>query len=358
MKATLLKSIYLISSLVFCFSCKNSGDDEPIVPSGATLQFTNLDKFPADDHLTFSRIEIPWQNNANHDKVTLRLKNSGVNPLIISNLKLSDAKSWNILTVGGNTYIPETELNLAPNQSMDVVIKFVASFRQNIDEARAKLMQGQLKIISNADNARTQIIYLHAIWQPKGENGVEPYTQEIIEAHGFKTSTGFSVRNTQHASPIADEVYAAYWMRADNSKPIYVRQMAAYHSCCDNTEAIKWQAKGSPNTSTSILRHDKIDGQSLLPRKVTSLGFGEANFSPTKPFSLSIGDDNTNPELNSYKKTDGRGNLWRGVRAWVVKDWKGNVIPNTYIFSHDYLSSTANLDYNDNVYYISNIKPE
>jgi hypothetical protein len=84
----------------------------------------------------------------------------------------------------------------------------------------------------------------------------------------------------------------------------------------------------------------------------------EANFSPNQAFSISISDDSTDPNRNGYKELDAKGNLFRGARVWKVRDFEGNIIPNAYLISHDYLLAESNFDYNDNVYYLSNIKPE
>ena len=44
------------------------------------------------------------------------------------------------------------------------------------------------------------------------------------------------------------------------------------------------------------------------------------------------------------------------VRFWVARDREGKIIPDTYIMAMDYAG--INYDYQDNVYLVSNIKPE
>jgi malectin (di-glucose binding ER protein) len=44
------------------------------------------------------------------------------------------------------------------------------------------------------------------------------------------------------------------------------------------------------------------------------------------------------------------------MRFWTLKDRTGAVVPNTYLMSIDY--NGINYDYNDNVYLISNIRPQ
>jgi hypothetical protein len=47
------------------------------------------------------------------------------------------------------------------------------------------------------------------------------------------------------------------------------------------------------------------------------------------------------------------------MRIWKARDADGNIIPNAYIIGADYLgTSYTNYDYQDNVYYVSNVRPE
>jgi hypothetical protein len=361
MKHTLLLKLTSIL-LFFVWACKNQDSPEPVLlppsPSNATIETINLDKFPSNSLLSFSRLEsLNPAVGSSHDEVSLRILNSGIDTLTISDLKLSDNISWKISTEG-KVYNPSTKIILKPNAFVDVLLKFVADDDQGKVSGRVVILKEKLTIFSDADNAREKVINLYGLWQDNAEGSKEPYTQEIIEVFGLKTQTGFTNRNTTHSEPLADEVYASYFLRADNTKPIYIRQLSAHHSCCTATEAIYWQAKGSGNPRNQALRHDKVDGQTILPRKINTLAIGEATFNTNKAFSISISDDSTDPNRNAYKDFDYKGNPFRGVRVWKARDFEGNIIPNAYIFSHDYLSAEANFDYNDNVYYISNIKPE
>ena len=44
------------------------------------------------------------------------------------------------------------------------------------------------------------------------------------------------------------------------------------------------------------------------------------------------------------------------MRIWPVRDRAGAIVPSTYLVAMDY--SGINYDYNDNVYLVSNMKPE
>ncbi|MDX5436384.1 MAG: choice-of-anchor D domain-containing protein, partial [Pontibacter sp.] len=74
-------------------------------------------------------------------------------------------------------------------------------------------------------------------------------------------------------------------------------------------------------------------------------------FSPSGPFGIKVSLSYTDRTRNVGGKI--------GIRIWKAVDANGNIIPNTYIMAMDYLDSpSVNYDYNDNVYYVSNIKPE
>ncbi|MDO1446915.1 malectin domain-containing carbohydrate-binding protein [Rhodocytophaga aerolata] len=344
--------------------------------SNAKLFVENLDKFPDNTRVTFSLIREPWRRststpyNANHDTVTLRLHNKGFGSLRIDNLILSRPTSYKILRLTTPTGIfvidPAKPLplpyTLASGKSIDVMISFVND--ASLSVTRIRILQDKLSIVSNDDASPVKEITLFGLLQNKGEGGNEPYAQEIIDAFGFKTKTGFTAKNSTHTAPLAnsDEIYSSYFLKADNTKPITVTQLGAYHGCCAQTESIRWEAKDGFTGSGYILTHTAIDAQSLLPRMNNSTRLpGTATFNPTVPFSLRIGGDCTDPARNSYKGTvtvNGVVYPMRGARIWKARDANSNIIPNAYFISHDYLSTTANLDYNDNLYYISNIKPE
>ena len=44
------------------------------------------------------------------------------------------------------------------------------------------------------------------------------------------------------------------------------------------------------------------------------------------------------------------------MRAWAVRDRSGAIVPNTWLVGMDY--SGINYDYNDNLYLVTNMKPE
>ena len=330
--------------------------DNTIAQSNALLFVENPDRFPSNDYFVFSKVQIPWSRdtlnyNTNHDSVAVRINNKGINPLTINNLILSDNSAWKIEKVKGVPYTVGSGLpiSIASGTYADVVVRFIA-----VDQAtRVKILYDTLTIVSNDDKFPLKNVFLNGIWQSKGEGNNEPYAKEIINAFGFKTSTGFGHNDPDFGDSTklkGDEIRSSYFVKADTSNPITIRQMSAYHGCCTQTENITWYANGS-NTLNTILTHLAKDAQSVLPRKNGSASPAEATFNPTGAFGLKVGfTDNTNASKNPGGKI--------GVRVWKAIDAKGIVIPNSYIIANDYLGSQfTNYDYNDNVYFIRNIKP-
>ncbi|WP_347157367.1 malectin domain-containing carbohydrate-binding protein [Pontibacter chitinilyticus] len=339
------------------------------VLSYANMVVENMDKFPAADHLTFSNVQTPWRRtdptvtpyNENHNKVKLKISNKGAGPLVISNLTLSNTSGWKIAQLNGVDFDATTALPVTVNtgSAVEATIEFIAKDLGG----RVKVLHDTLYIASNDDLAPYKKVKLHGLWQNRGEGSNEPYAQEIINAFGFKTKTGFSSNDgTSDGSNIvsnSDEILSSFFLRADASKPVYVIQMGAYHGCCSATESFQWYAKGSTTNSTAFT-HNALDGQSLLPRKNGSTTvLAEGTFSPstttanpTAAFGFKVSSSYSDRTRNSEGKI--------GLRIWKAIDANGNIIPNAYIIGHDYIGNptVTNYDYQDNVFYISNVKPE
>jgi len=324
--------------------------------SNALLFVENLDKFPSNDHFVFSRVQIPWTRdsvyyNANHDSLTVRIHNKGINSLIIKNLSLSNDTTWKFAKLKGYTYVPATSLPLTISSGSyaDLTVKFVAADAGT----RVKILHDTLTIVSNDDKFPSKSVFFDGIWQKKGEDSNEPWVQEIITAFGFKTRTGFGHTDGNYGDSTklkGDEIRPSYFLRADTSRPVAITQMSAYHGCCTATEKIMWYAKGS-DILTTVFTHIGRDGQTVLPRKGSATPAAGV-ISPTKAFGFKVGSkDYTDASKNPGGKI--------GIRVWKAFDAAGKIIPNAYIISNDYLGSEyTNFDYNDNTFFVTNVKPE
>ncbi len=160
--------------------------------------------------------------------------------------------------------------SIAPGASpVDLTLLFIAANQGT----RVAVLHETLTINSNDTKFPVKTLSLHGLWQYKGEGSNEPYAQEVINTFNFKTSTGFARSDPDKGDstkPKGSQIVSSFFVRADNSKPVTVRQMDAYHTCCSNGESIYWYPKGNIGASVSIVRHMGSDAQSLLPRKSAS----------------------------------------------------------------------------------------
>ena len=327
--------------------------------SNAKLFVENLDKFPSNDHFVNSRIYIPWTRdsityNSNHDTVRVRIHNKGIEDLVVKNLVLSNKTNYRFLKLKGADFdsTKAFPLSIAPGTYVDLTAQyFTPDYATKI-----KLSVDNLTIVTNDAKEPSKVLYLHGLFQREGEGYKEPTAQEMINAFGFKTKTGFYSKDPDVGDPKkpkGDEIISSYFLRVDSTKPVSIRQMGAYHQCCNTqTETIKWYSKGS-TTLTGVFTHIAKDAQSLLPRRSSTSGLpAEGSFNPTGAFGFKVGGKDWTDTL----KNPGR---VIGVRVWRVYDPNGYIVPNAYIIANDYLGTdVTNYDYNDNMYYVSNIKPE
>ncbi|PSR55472.1 hypothetical protein AHMF7605_19150 [Adhaeribacter arboris] len=332
--------------------------------SNANMIVENLDKFPANDHLVASLIQTPWRRtnedgtftpyNRNHDVVRMRISNKGTGALTINGLTLSNPSGWKVTKVNNVDYDATTAAPISVNagSSVEVSVQFIAQFTSG----RIRILNDTLQIASNDDLNPKKKIVLHGMWQAKGEGSNEPHAQEIIQAFGFKTKVGFNTNdgtNTGNSLVLnSDEILSSFFTRADASKPVYVVQMGAYHGCCAATESFQYYVKGSTSNAT-VFTHHPLDGQSLLPlRNGTAGTLADGTFNPTGSFGFKVSGSYSDRTRNSEGKI--------GMRVWKAVDANGNIIPNAYIIGHDYIGNpdVTNYDYQDNVFYVSNIKPE
>ena len=83
------------------------------------------------------------------------------------------------------------------------------------------------------------------------------------------------------------------------------------------------------------------------------------SFTPTGSFGIKIDPEWSDPTKNNQQPDiDGGclGPCGHHVRFWPVRDRDGVLVPNTWLVSMDYAG--INYDYNDNVYLVTNMKPE
>src|SRR5690606_18648452 len=240
--------------------------------------------------------------------------------------------------------------NIPVNGHQDVTVQYIEA--STYSGARF----GKMFITSNAPNEPFAIINLGAGYQQKKEGQDEPQAQTLIDAFGFKSVIGRIPAGSYF--PAGEEIMSKYWYIADTSKPVYVRQLAAFHGCCGAADSVRLRLKSNNSTIIGQFSHDARDGQSNLPLKNNSPTPAEMilpSLTPSQVFMMEVaGKVSCEPGDNVCS-----GNNLHGMRIWPVRDPQGKFIPNAYIFSMDFVGNpSVNYDYNDNVYLITNIKPE
>ncbi len=333
---------------------------EPLAPSRLVLE--NLDGFPAHDQLSFSRIQEPWFGspselgpNANHDEVTLRLHNQYPDMLHIDSLIITNPDYWQI------TNLDNISLSIPAGQALDIRLKFIARNPAGARDGLVKVLHEALKIY-NSHEKQPKTVLLHGLWQKQGEGDREPHLQEIVDAFGLSTNIGFTDKKAGDDFTLAgDEIRTRFFTVADPKQAVRIMQLAAYHSCCDQFESIRYSIAGGP--VKPLFAHLGRDAQSLLPRPQHLSNQAQAHraatgyFRPDGFVDLVVNGNHTDFYKN-YPHADQDTLAGRlALRVWPLKDHEGKIVEHHYLVAQDYVGPRANYDYNDNVYLISNVLP-
>ena len=361
------------SAMTFTFADFSIEQPKTLAPSG-TLSLENRDwtseqisaeaKGHFDNWLAFNRITSDKDDPRTHDTVTLRLNNDSNEVLKVSSLTLvnntNNAAGLAAYSLpNGEAPSVENPLEIAAGSFYDLSVAFTyprASGRNEV--VRAQLLIGS----SDADTP-TRTVQLGGSWQIQEEGGNEPNVAEIVRAFGFGTTIlnpGEKLNNQGRIEAIGEEVLSPFWNRADTSEPVYVRQLAAYHTCCSNTANVFLQPDINSGNTTKFFTHNGKDAQSFLPL-ISGSSSKPAQGTKTPPntrFGFKSDPEWSDPSRNRVGPDDcsaGRDTCGHHMRFWPVRDLDGNLVPNAYLMVMDYAG--INYDFNDNVYFISNVKP-
>lgn len=346
-----------------------------VKPADSPQQLTiyNTQGMPSNTRMVFNKIRDLdlIRPNVVRDTGVLKLLNSGDQTLTISSLKLGDGTNYKIVSGGGSN------IQLAPGQSRDVTIQFIAT-----GSGSYNTYNSTLTINSNDPNDPVNVITLSGMWQVGSEKdannkSAEPTLPTIINSFGYKTTilnTGQKVNTGGKPVAIGDEVISPYWQAVDAKIGVYVRQIASYHRQ-NNFDPItaepltaaastRWFYKGKADQYSKIFTHHIDEGQAILPRKSgssTQWAEGTARPDAGKAFGFMVDSRYSDPALNP-PDVDKNGNPISGTghafRFFPLRDEAGKLVPNTYIMAQDYTANQfVNFDYQDNIYIVSNIKP-
>jgi hypothetical protein len=317
--------------------------------SAGQIAVTNRDGVPFPDRLAFNRIGSLTNppSNGVHDRVVLRISNTGSGPLHINGLALTGP--WQLVSP------PTLPATIAAAGQLDVTVRFVAT--------SGSTASGTLTIASDDASTPSQAIQLRGYWQSISEGGQEPPLPTVVNSvFGYGTAilnSGQTLARAGRIEAAGEEVLSPYWDRADTSKPVTVRQLDAFHTQ-GNVATISWYSRGGTALNT-IFSHSGVDGQSLLPRlNGSSTAPAAGSFTPAAVFGFKVdtewSDDAKNDQTADHTNGCPAGPCGHHMRFWPARDRAGTRIADTWIVAMDY--SGINYDYNDNVYLVGNMKPD
>lgn len=304
-------------------------------PQLGRLEVENLDGVPYPDRLVFSRINAGISNHRSHDVVVLRLRNTGSGNLTVNRLAFS-APIWTL----PNQDAAALPITIAPGAFRDIPVKFVEN------SGPKGIRQGELVVGTDDPASQEKRIQLAGAYMQYPEGDFEVWVPDILNAFGY--SIRLTYPGQALGAPnlvVGEEIVATTWRRARSSKPVTVRQLAAYHGCCVYETLFEMIGTGGGS-----FRQGALHGQSLLPLLPGGSNLPAAGtFNPTSTFTFRI-DGYTQSLLSSG---------YRGVRIWPARDRSGALIPDAFFVIQDYVGvSVTNYDFNDNLYLVTNIRPD
>ena len=326
-------------------------------PSLARIDVDNLDVAPFEDRLVFNRIQNPEDGttipaNVVHDVSTARVTNTGTEPLTITGLSATPVTEFVLVNP---ISLPAV---IQPGAFLDVPVRFTATI--------GDIRTGTLSIESDDPTRPTYEVELAGFWQSVSEGNQEPTVVEILRTFGYGTTVlgpGQSLNTLGALVAQGDEILSPYWQRANTTQPVTVRQLAAFHTQ-GNSATFFWTPKNQYN-GTAVLTHVGVDGQSFYPRKSAAGNpAGVSTFTPTPTvFGFRIDPEHSDWAVNTAQGSaavdEEQGCVapcGHHFRTWPARDRSGAIIPNTYVMTMDYAG--INYDFNDNLYIVSNIRPE
>ncbi|MEH6407823.1 MAG: putative Ig domain-containing protein, partial [Leeuwenhoekiella sp.] len=360
--------------------------------TGAVIYVENMNKipttnrgFPADNYYSFNRLKNTLANEGipTHDSSIMRLNNTGTGDLIISEINISDTTKFTYQIIAKDNEPVTLPLTVSPGEYRDLNISFIGEILNGVGNARA-LYKETITIISNSENDLENTSTLHGAFASKTEGNNEISAQEILDVLGFKTSmlslvneegtitpqnknpsrpsSNYPTAANTDAGYEGDMIISPTFVQADSSKPVTAMQVMALHG--PETGIGKFVEPNSGNVVGGIsFRHDKTQYQTLFP--LGNNGSELVSYSMSKsivnPFRIAV--------ANAYA-TGGGSDLYGsnpnllGVRVYKVIDQDGFIVPNEYIAIQDYIgegcdvAGQGNCDFNDNVFYFTNIRPE
>ena len=251
-------------------------------------------------------------------------------------------------------------VTVPPGGKLDLAVKLVAT---SAPKGRA----GTLTITTNDPLRPVRTVGLGGTWQPAARGDNEPTLTDIVNgALGFGTAILKPGQwpNTKGARvPIGEEVLTTGFRQADPARRVLLQQLAGFSDTEETIERYPLSAhscKAAAERCKTLLQQVAADSQTLMPRKSSAgkLVAAETTFTSTAPFALRVGGEDQNDKVNSgyYDLKFGcKKGCGHHVRVWPARDAGGHLIPDSYLVATDVLG--INMDFQDAVYLISNVRP-
>jgi glucose/arabinose dehydrogenase len=319
-------------------------------PAGPEIGLSNVAYGPWADRLVMSKLKNNTARDGSkldsYDIGKLQIRNTGTSDLVVSALEVSGPFKLNT---------PTTPFTIAPGSSRQVQVQFT----QNTGVSKS--YTGSLVIRSNDADEPVVNVELVGYYQTDPEQApsgadTEPSLITIAELFGISTkivNPGQSLDTGGRIAAVGEEILSPYFVAADPGQRVVVHQIATYHQPT-YTSTIRWFQKGS-NTLNTLFSAAAVDAQTLSPRKQGQLSqFAVGGFKTTATFGFKVDTEWSDPARNTQEKPGG--NYGHHFRIYPVRDRNGQLVDNTLLVAMDYQG--VNYDYNDNVYIVSNIRPE
>ena len=353
-------------------------------PTGGRLTLENMTKvpgtnrgFPADDYFTFYRI-ARTPSALSHDTNVMRVRNEGTSFVTISDIVVSDSSQFTHTVFNSSGNEISLPITLLPNEFLDVEIMVIGS----TPDAEVGLIIEDIRVISSADNASENVAVLNSGFTPEPGGANELGPQQIIEAFGFQSSMQTVVNEDgtitpprvltnipSSNKPLEDNVNAGYegdiissnaFVQANPNQPVIAMMIGAFRGRNSSTARFVGTNGGTTTVGGVNFRYDTDYYQSLLPKDTSGeIAHDQAN-SITIPFRFML----ASRYLTSGGTRANGGNLSLiGLRTYKVIDHNGNIVPNEYIVLYDGVGDNGcpdngNCDFNDNAYYLINVRPQ
>ena len=340
--------------------------------SGALLRIENMNKHwstgrsvPSDDLFAFQTIKEPdiinGQPTRANDRIPVRLHNDGSAPLVVSDITVGDTARF-----GVSGFDPSAgPLVVPPGEFRDVIGVFKAIEPKGIGKL---VFYDTLHVVSNADNGGEVFTEFRGGYMQYTEGGNELTNQNVFENLGFGTEMGRDETRRLIVRPSSDRpsdervisgqegdlILAGYFEQADPNQDVTMVHLGAFHGFSGSR--VQLRNRYDRIVGDMSYNHGNYYYNALLPRATnTSDGIaGDRTARITEPFHIYI---------EGYRSTGhGANNEILGVRVYKAKDKHGRVIPNAYIAIQDYVGNGCdqgggNCDWQDNMTYITNIRP-